>query len=82
MVSVMFCEVEGLRPQATIQGVMSVVECMNTVFSCFDSLTDRFNVYKVIFFQNNNSRTFILLYGFIVYRYIVYRSMYIELYII
>jgi len=47
LVSVMFCEVEGLRPQATIQGVMSVVECMNTVFSCFDSLTDRFNVYKV-----------------------------------
>lgn len=43
----MFCEVEGLRPQATIKGVMDVVECMNTVFSCFDSLTDRFNVYKV-----------------------------------
>lgn len=43
----MFCEVHGLRPQSTIQGVMSVVECMNTVFSCFDSLTDRFNVYKV-----------------------------------
>lgn len=53
MVSVIFCEVEGLRPQATIQGVMSVVECMNTVFSCFDSLTDRFNVYKVNDFQNN-----------------------------
>lgn len=46
----MFCEVQGLRPQATVQGVMCVVECMNTVFSCFDSLTDRFNVYKV----NNN----------------------------
>jgi len=44
----MFCEVEGLRPQATIKGVMDVVECMNTVFSCFDSLTDRFSVYKVI----------------------------------
>lgn len=55
MVSVIFCEVEGLRPQATIQGVMSVVECMNTVFSCFDSLTDRFNVYKVNYFQNNPS---------------------------
>ncbi|XP_050436148.1 soluble guanylate cyclase 89Da-like [Adelges cooleyi] len=47
MVSVMFCEVEGLNPQSTIQGVMSVVECMNTVFSCFDALTDRFHVYKV-----------------------------------
>lgn len=47
LVSVMFCEVHGLRPQTTIQGVMSVVECMNIVFSCFDSLTDRFNVYKV-----------------------------------
>ncbi|XP_001943213.1 soluble guanylate cyclase 89Db [Acyrthosiphon pisum] len=47
LISVMFCEVEGLRPQATIKGVMDVVECMNTVFSCFDSLTDRFNVYKV-----------------------------------
>lgn len=49
----MFCEVDGLRPQATIQGVMSVVECMNTIFSCFDSLTDRFNVYKVNYFQKN-----------------------------
>ncbi|XP_050536349.1 soluble guanylate cyclase 89Db-like [Daktulosphaira vitifoliae] len=47
MVSVMFCEVEGLNPLSSIQGVMCVVECMNTVFSCFDSLTDRFHVYKV-----------------------------------
>lgn len=51
MISVMFCEVEGLKfSQAkTIQDVMQVLKCMNDVFTSFDDLTDRFNVYKVKF---------------------------------
>lgn len=47
MVSVMFCEVVELGCCSTMQGVMDVISCMNAVFTCFDTLTDRFDVYKV-----------------------------------
>ncbi|XP_065225641.1 soluble guanylate cyclase 89Da-like isoform X2 [Planococcus citri] len=47
MVSVMFCEVVELGSTSTMQGVMDVINCMNAVFTCFDTLTDRFDVYKV-----------------------------------
>ncbi|XP_025415805.1 soluble guanylate cyclase 89Db-like [Sipha flava] len=47
MISVMFCEIEGLNPQTTKQNVMCLVECMNIIFSHFDNLTDRHDVYKV-----------------------------------
>lgn len=47
MISVMFCEIEGLNPQTSKQDVMCLVECMNIIFSHFDNLTDRHDVYKV-----------------------------------
>lgn len=47
MISVMFCEIEGLNPQTSKQDVMCIVECMNIIFSHFDNLTDRHDVYKV-----------------------------------
>lgn len=47
MVSVMFCEVVEMGSTSTLQGVMDVINCMNAVFTCFDTLTDRFEVYKV-----------------------------------
>lgn len=47
MVSVIFCEVVELGSTSTMQEVMDVINCMNAVFTCFDALTDRFDVYKV-----------------------------------
>jgi guanylate cyclase len=32
---------------STVQDAMDVVMSMNAVFSCFDALMDRYNVYKV-----------------------------------
>ncbi|CAH1996759.1 unnamed protein product [Acanthoscelides obtectus] len=45
-VSILFCELVGLL-SSTVKETMVVVETMNAVFSCFDALMDRFNVYKV-----------------------------------
>ncbi|KAK7865585.1 hypothetical protein R5R35_010116 [Gryllus longicercus] len=45
-VSVLFCELEGLRAGG-LQGAMDAVTSMNAAFSCFDELTDHFGVYKV-----------------------------------
>lgn len=42
----MFCELCDFD-YSTIEGAMDVVSSMNAVFSCFDSLMDEFNVYKV-----------------------------------
>lgn len=46
MVTVMFCELVG-HDFLTVEDVMDVVASMNAVFSCFDSLMDKFHVYKV-----------------------------------
>lgn len=45
-VTIMFCELVGFN-SATVKDAMDVVCSMNAVFSCFDSLMDKFNVYKV-----------------------------------
>ncbi|XP_015840578.1 soluble guanylate cyclase 89Db-like [Tribolium castaneum] len=45
-VTIMFCELVGFN-STTVQDAMELVSTMNAVFSCFDSLMDRFNVYKV-----------------------------------
>ncbi|XP_074041184.1 soluble guanylate cyclase 89Da isoform X2 [Leptinotarsa decemlineata] len=45
-VTVMFCELVGFN-STTVEDAMELVSTMNAVFSCFDSLMDRFNVYKV-----------------------------------
>ncbi|KAH0554469.1 soluble guanylate cyclase 89Da-like [Cotesia glomerata] len=45
-ISVLFCELCDFD-YSTIEGVMDIVSSMNAVFSCFDSLMDKFNVYKV-----------------------------------
>ena len=45
-VTVLFCELVGFNSN-TVQDAMDVVTCMNAVFSCFDELMDKFNVYKV-----------------------------------
>ncbi|XP_043279347.1 soluble guanylate cyclase 89Da-like isoform X2 [Venturia canescens] len=44
--SVLFCELCDFD-YSTIEGAMDIVSSMNAVFSCFDSLMDKFNVYKV-----------------------------------
>ncbi|VEN53055.1 unnamed protein product [Callosobruchus maculatus] len=46
LVTVMFCELVGLN-STTVQDAMELVSTMNAVFSCFDSLMDTYNVYKV-----------------------------------
>lgn len=46
-VTIMFCELVGFH-SSTVKDAMDVVCSMNAVFSCFDSLMDKFNVYKVI----------------------------------
>ncbi|KAF2887217.1 hypothetical protein ILUMI_18956, partial [Ignelater luminosus] len=46
-VTVMFCDLVGFN-SSTVQDAMDVVASMNEVFSCFDELMDKFNVYKVI----------------------------------
>ncbi|KAK9885018.1 hypothetical protein WA026_009245 [Henosepilachna vigintioctopunctata] len=45
-VSLLFCEIVGLSSE-TVKDAMDVVSTMNCVFSCFDSLMDTYNVYKV-----------------------------------
>ncbi|XP_056638922.1 soluble guanylate cyclase 89Da-like [Diorhabda sublineata] len=45
-VSILFCELVGLTSK-TVKETMLVVSIMNTVFSQFDSLMDKFPVYKV-----------------------------------
>ncbi|KAK5650378.1 hypothetical protein RI129_001407 [Pyrocoelia pectoralis] len=45
-VTILFCELVGLY-SSTVQEALSVVDCMNAVFSCFDGLMDTFKVYKV-----------------------------------
>ncbi|XP_058791395.1 soluble guanylate cyclase 89Db-like isoform X2 [Phymastichus coffea] len=45
-ISVLFCELCDLN-YSTIEDVMDIVTSMNAVYSCFDSLMDQFNVYKV-----------------------------------
>ncbi|CAH1111122.1 unnamed protein product, partial [Psylliodes chrysocephalus] len=45
-VTVMFCELVGFN-SSTVEDAMELVSTMNAVFSCFDSLMDKFNVYKV-----------------------------------
>lgn len=45
-ISVLFCELCDFD-YSTIEGAMDIVSSMNAVFSCFDSLMDEFNVYKV-----------------------------------
>ncbi|XP_076659417.1 soluble guanylate cyclase 89Da-like [Halictus rubicundus] len=45
-ISVLFCELCDFD-YSTIEGAMDIVSSMNAVFSCFDSLMDQFNVYKV-----------------------------------
>ncbi|KAL1508915.1 hypothetical protein ABEB36_003734 [Hypothenemus hampei] len=45
-VTILFCELVGLQSQ-TVKETMEVVTTMNEVFSAFDQLMDRFNVYKV-----------------------------------
>nr|XP_023019208.1 soluble guanylate cyclase 89Db-like [Leptinotarsa decemlineata] len=45
-VTILFCELVGLTSQ-TVKETMVVVSTMNTVFSCFDSLLDKLQVYKV-----------------------------------
>ncbi|KAK9885019.1 hypothetical protein WA026_009246 [Henosepilachna vigintioctopunctata] len=45
-VTIMFCELVGFN-STTVEDAMELVSTMNAVFSCFDSLMDRFDVYKV-----------------------------------
>lgn len=45
-VTIMFCELVGFN-STTVEDAMELVSTMNAVFSCFDSLMDTFNVYKV-----------------------------------
>lgn len=45
-VSILFCELVDFS-SSTVQDAMDVVMSMNAVFSCFDALMDRYNVYKV-----------------------------------
>lgn len=42
----MFCDLVDFS-SSTVQDVMDVVMSMNAVFSCFDALMDRYNVFKV-----------------------------------
>jgi guanylate cyclase len=56
-VTILFCELVGLSSE-TVKDAMQVVSTMNTVFSCFDSLMDKFGVYKVSFVSNIYSVVF------------------------
>lgn len=47
MVTVMFCGVVRLGVMETTEGAMDMVNCMNAVFTCFDALTDKYDVFKV-----------------------------------
>lgn len=58
-VTIMFCDLVGFN-SSTVQDAMDVVSSMNEVFSCFDALMDKFNVYKVIAWipSDNNMKWF------------------------
>lgn len=58
-VSILFCELVGLT-SATVKETMMVVETMNSVFSCFDALMDKFKVYKVWIFLQENQKKYCL----------------------
>lgn len=45
-VTILFCELVGLT-SSTVEETMGVVSTMNNAFSCFDTLMDKHNVYKV-----------------------------------
>ncbi|XP_060524248.1 soluble guanylate cyclase 89Db-like [Cylas formicarius] len=45
-VTVMFAELLGFN-SSTVEDAMELVSTMNAVYSCFDGLMDKFNVYKV-----------------------------------
>ncbi|KAL3278568.1 hypothetical protein HHI36_016114 [Cryptolaemus montrouzieri] len=45
-VTIMFCELVGFN-SSTVEDAMELVSTMNAVFSCFDYLMDKFDVYKV-----------------------------------
>ncbi|XP_066591877.1 soluble guanylate cyclase 89Da-like [Prorops nasuta] len=45
-ITVLFCELCEFD-FSTIEGAMDIVSSMNAVYSCFDSLMDEYNVYKV-----------------------------------
>ncbi|XP_019696259.1 soluble guanylate cyclase 89Da [Harpegnathos saltator] len=45
-ITVLFCELCDFD-YSTIEGAMDIVSSMNAVYSCFDTLMDQFNVYKV-----------------------------------
>ncbi|XP_063926180.1 soluble guanylate cyclase 89Db-like [Zophobas morio] len=45
-VTIMFSELVGFN-STTVQDIMELVSTMNAVFSCFDSLVDKYHVYKV-----------------------------------
>lgn len=45
-VTILFCEIVGLTSE-TVEDAMQVVATLNTAFSCFDGLVDKFNIYKV-----------------------------------
>lgn len=47
-ITVLFVELDNI--DITAENVMEMVNCMNLVFSTFDTITDRHSVYKVIFF--------------------------------
>lgn len=46
--TILFCELVGFNSE-TVQDAMDVVACMNEVFTCFDELMDKYDVYKVIY---------------------------------
>lgn len=50
-VSILFCELVGLTTK-TVRETMVIVTTMNNVFSCFDSLVDKYKVYKVCIIHN------------------------------
>jgi len=45
-VTVLFVELANIE-EITAANAMEAVGCMNAVFSCFDNIIDRHNVYKV-----------------------------------
>lgn len=45
-VTILFCELADFQ-SSSLKDAMEVVSSMNAVFSCFDSLMDLFDVYKV-----------------------------------
>lgn len=48
-VTIMFTELMNID-EMTAVNAFQAVSCMNSVFSCFDNIVDRHNVYKVRYF--------------------------------